>query len=79
MIDDRTEHSPTDPHWRYEGARTDYDRSPEAAAIRRRSQFATIAEFAEWRAAHGMQELSPAELENCWNQWRGITTAVESR
>jgi hypothetical protein len=35
---DRTEHSPSDPQWRWRGPRIDYDRSGEGAEARRRAQ-----------------------------------------
>ena len=70
-INDRTEHSPQDPHFRYSGARTDYDRSPEAARLRRRTQFDNIQDFAAWRKSHGMPDLSDEDLAECWRQFKG--------
>jgi hypothetical protein len=70
-VDDRTEHSPADPHWRWNGQRTDGDKSPEAAARARAAQFATLEEFEKWRRSKGMPDLTFCELAWAFARYKG--------
>lgn len=55
-IDDRQSHSPVDPHFRYFGPRTDYERSPEKADADRRAM--TLGEKNAIRKRQGLPPLA---------------------
>jgi hypothetical protein len=70
-IDDRNTHSPSDPNFRWQGQRTDGDKSPEAAARARKNQFKTVEEFAAWRRSKGFPEISYWDLVFAWGSYKG--------
>ena len=71
MIEDRNDHTPSDPHWRWNGQRTDGVKTGEAAAQARKTQFATVEEFAAWRKSKGMPELNHWNLMWAWLRFKG--------
>ncbi len=75
-LKNRTDVSPDDPNFRWNGPRTDA-KNAERAVAGRKFQFATIQEFQAWRASKGFPPLSPEELEACFARFRG--EPVETR
>jgi hypothetical protein len=70
-IDDRTEHSPSDSHFRYFGQRVDGEKTGAAAIRIRQSLFASVVEFAAWRRSKAMPELTAAELADAFARFTG--------
>jgi hypothetical protein len=60
-----------DPHFRWNGERTDGPKTGEAGAQVRRAAFETIEQFQAWRKDHGFPDLSPADLKRSFDMFRG--------
>jgi hypothetical protein len=77
-MSDRQDHTPSDPHWRWNGQRTDGVKTGEAAALARKNQFANLKEFEEWRRSKGMPDLDFCNLAWAYARFRGEPTTEQA-
>jgi hypothetical protein len=73
-IEDRNDHTPADPMWRWKGVDVTEEKSADSAIRERQGLFATVEEFGEWRLSRGMPQLDHWNLVMAWAQFKGEPT-----
>ena len=74
-MQDRTDHSPTDPNFRWHGPDVTAPKTSDVAQAQRQKQFATLEEFDAWRKQKGFAPLYLDDLKRAFDRYRGAAAA----